>query len=170
MKTNKTTPAQNECWVLRKAIKGVANSQNMDRDFLNIAQAGLVEKGIVSKYRQDLLDDSDSAWWLRGKLGKILLKAQKAKRKTYTWVDSVTQAEESISEPEVDIGNIITATQIDRDYRTEKQEVQSNLKRLRDSVVTQATPWTKDASTEMIDKMNELEKVSFSTRSTSDPF
>jgi hypothetical protein len=159
MKKKKTTPWKMTCWVLQKAIKGVSTSQNADRDFTPIAQAATVEARTVSQYRRNILDLSDSAMWLREEMRGIVIKAQKSKKQVYKYLDGITPNEKVDEEPDVDLSTIVETTRIERVYREEKKQVVSLLTRIRESGVSQATPWTKRASQKMIDKVGELEKV-----------
>jgi hypothetical protein len=159
MKQKKTTPRKISCWVLRKAIKGVSVSQNADRDFTGIVQAGVVEERIVGRYRKRLLDDSDSAMWLRQQVAETAAKAQKSKKK-YTFVDGISANEEFEEEPDVELRTIVEATQMERDYREEKKRVAALLNRVRDDAVSHATPWMKQPTKKMVEKLNEMEKVS----------
>ena len=167
MKGKKTTPSTMRCWVLRKAIKGVSTSQNAERDFTPIVQAALVEEKLVSQYRQHVLDICDAGMWLREQIAGIALKAQKTKKKSYKFIDGISAYELLKAEPVVDLSTIVETTRIERVYREEKKQVASLLTRIRDSAVSQATPWTKSASEELVNCVGQLEKV---TQFPNDPF
>jgi hypothetical protein len=162
MKLNKSKPSKMKCWVLRKAIKGVASSQNADRDFLAIAQAGAVEERIVARYRARLLRQSDTAMWLRTEIERLACKSlkKKTKKTEYGFPDGICLSEELDSEPDVELSTIVEVTKLERQYREEKKEVAGLLTRIRNAGVSQATPWTKMSTREMADKVDEFEQVS----------
>jgi hypothetical protein len=162
MKLNKSKPSKMKCWVLRKAIKGVASSQHADRDFLAIAQAGTVEERIVGGYRAQLFCESDSAMWLRSEIEKLAYKSQKKKMKKtrYRFPDGIRNSEDLESEPKVELSTIVEVTKLERQYRDEKKEVAGLLTRIWNAGVSQATPWTKMSTAEMVEKLDDVEKVS----------
>jgi hypothetical protein len=135
----KTMLSKMMCWVLQKAIKGVSMSQNADRDFTPIAQAVMVEARMVSQYRRNILNLSDSAMWLREEKQGIVIKAQKSKKQVYKYLNGIMPNEEVDEEPDVDLLTIVETTRIKRVYREEKKQVASLLTHIRESGVSQAT-------------------------------
>ena len=148
------------CWVLRKAIAGVAATQNAERDFLLIAQVAKVEEKIVSSYRKCILDENDLAMWLWSELEEIARKCDKGKPDRYKFPDGISVKESVKKKPEVKLSNIVKAMKMDRAYREEKDQVADLLDCMHNAAVSHATPWTKQLTKEVVNQLNETEKVS----------
>jgi hypothetical protein len=78
----------------------------------------------------------------------------------YEFPDGISAKESVEAMPEVKLSTFVEATKMERAYREEKKEVADAFNRIRNAAVSQATPWTKRLTKEMVDKLSEAEKVS----------
>lgn len=160
VKAKKNEPRKMTCWVLCKAIAGVAAAQNAERDFLPIAWVAKVEEKIVSGYRQCILNENDSEMWLQSELEKIARKCDKGKPDRYKFLDGISVKESVEKKPEVKLSNIVKAMKMDRAYREEKDQVADLLDRMHNVTVSHVMPWMKRLTKEVVNQLNETEKVS----------